>query len=359
MQFEEFKGCMVWWSKREENDQAWKVSAKELLESNCDLDRKNPRGKVDIEHLPPDQLAEDILNKELRIAELMREIFDYNRADGITAGQYDFFGTAIHEITEVMGRVLGVGQQLINNTNTYYPLDLFHYVNVPPEAYQATAGEAFPEAQTAQQAILASGTLVSDELGIPAGSIGVAAVVGPVVTAPEWHVHDFSRGGYFSFDGGTTELADFNPLSSGDAGDWAPSAGNDSFLNVSYPGVINNVTAVDLSVMDILGYDRAPIRHLPVDEIAKVVQGDYFAITRTTLPLDQAITEANLIDAGAHTEAQYINDLLAQAADKTIPAVAVEASMYGAVPTSDEIKCWRRNSSRDRCRMILLLAWTR
>jgi type I restriction enzyme M protein len=74
MQFEEFKGCMAWWTKREENDQAWKVSAKELLDANCNLDRKNPRAKVDFEHLPPDQLADDILKKELRIAELMQEI---------------------------------------------------------------------------------------------------------------------------------------------------------------------------------------------------------------------------------------------------------------------------------------------
>ena len=74
MQFDEFKGCMAWWAKREENDQAWKVSAKDLLDANCNLDRKNPRAKVDFEHLPPDQLADDILQKELRIAELMREI---------------------------------------------------------------------------------------------------------------------------------------------------------------------------------------------------------------------------------------------------------------------------------------------
>lgn len=74
MQFDEFNGCIAWWKKREENDQAWKVPVAELLEANCNLDRKNPRGKVDFEHLPPDQLADDILKKELRIAELMREI---------------------------------------------------------------------------------------------------------------------------------------------------------------------------------------------------------------------------------------------------------------------------------------------
>jgi type I restriction enzyme M protein len=74
LQFDEFKDCIAWWGKRKENDQAWKVPVKELLDANCNLDRKNPRGKVDFEHLPPDQLADDILKKELRIAELMREI---------------------------------------------------------------------------------------------------------------------------------------------------------------------------------------------------------------------------------------------------------------------------------------------
>ncbi|MFT0860259.1 type I restriction-modification system subunit M [Ancylobacter sp. G4_0304] len=74
MQFDELKDCMAWWTQREENDQAWKVPVKELLGVNCNLDRKNPRAKVDFVHLPPDQLADDILKKELRIADLMREI---------------------------------------------------------------------------------------------------------------------------------------------------------------------------------------------------------------------------------------------------------------------------------------------
>ncbi len=74
LQYDEFKPCLAWWGNREENEQAWKISANELLVNNCNLDRKNPRGKVDFEHLPPERLADDILNKELRIAELMREI---------------------------------------------------------------------------------------------------------------------------------------------------------------------------------------------------------------------------------------------------------------------------------------------
>lgn len=74
LQFDEFRDCMTWWKKREEDDRAWKVSARELLDGNCNLDRKNPRIKEDFEHLPPEQLADDILKKEQRIAELMAEI---------------------------------------------------------------------------------------------------------------------------------------------------------------------------------------------------------------------------------------------------------------------------------------------
>lgn len=74
IQFEEFADCLVWWKKREENSRAWKVSVKDLLDSGCDLDRKNPHAKERIEHLPPAQLAESILQKEQRIAEIVNEI---------------------------------------------------------------------------------------------------------------------------------------------------------------------------------------------------------------------------------------------------------------------------------------------
>jgi type I restriction enzyme M protein len=74
MQFEEFAGCLKWWNTREESDRAWKISAGELLATGCNLDRKNPRAKEDITHLPPDQLAASILEKEQRIAEIMDSI---------------------------------------------------------------------------------------------------------------------------------------------------------------------------------------------------------------------------------------------------------------------------------------------
>ncbi len=74
IQFEEFAGCLAWWNNREVNDHAWRVNAADLLANNANLDLKNPSNVTDFEHLPPDQLADDILAKELQIAELIREI---------------------------------------------------------------------------------------------------------------------------------------------------------------------------------------------------------------------------------------------------------------------------------------------
>jgi type I restriction enzyme M protein len=74
IQFEEFAGCVAWWNNREENEQAWKVPADKIAANGYNLDIKNPNAKADFEHLPPEQLADDILQKELRIADVMREI---------------------------------------------------------------------------------------------------------------------------------------------------------------------------------------------------------------------------------------------------------------------------------------------
>jgi type I restriction enzyme M protein len=81
LQFEEFAPCMAWWKNREENDHAWKVTVDDVLKHDesgnlvsANLDIKNPKGKQGFEHLPPEQLADDILKKEQRIAEVMAEI---------------------------------------------------------------------------------------------------------------------------------------------------------------------------------------------------------------------------------------------------------------------------------------------
>ena len=128
--------------------------------------------------------------------------FDYDRSDGITAGQYDFFATVVHELTEVMGRALLVGGNIGSTPNSYLPLDLFHF------------------------------------------------------SGPNTHLFVGSSPGYFSVDNGNTDLDNFNTNPGGDFGDWAASAGANSFLAFSNSGVIDAVTEADLRALDVIGYDR-------------------------------------------------------------------------------------------------------
>ncbi len=74
VQFDEFAPLIEWWARREDNDHAWQVPAAELRAAGCNLDRKNPRAKQDIAHLPPEQLVASILDKERQIVEIMQRV---------------------------------------------------------------------------------------------------------------------------------------------------------------------------------------------------------------------------------------------------------------------------------------------
>jgi hypothetical protein len=122
--------------------------------------------------------------------------FCYNNSAGVPAGQYDFMGVVAHEISEVMGR-------LVPGTPYYTPLGLFDY-SAP-------------------------------------GASNVAA----------------SQAGYFSINGGTTNLNNFNSSAGGDLGDWAGSAGNDAFLAFG-SGAVMPVKSTDLTLMNVIGWNLAP-----------------------------------------------------------------------------------------------------
>ena len=110
--------------------------------------------------------------------------------------------------------------------------------------------------------------------------------------------------------------------------DSAPAIMN-SFAHAS----VNALTRSDIDgIVAIYGPSTASSTNL-----VAAIQNDHLAITRTTVPLMEAITIASSINAGTTTEAAYVNSLLAQVANTTIPAVAVEASMYGVVGTSTEV----------------------
>jgi hypothetical protein len=120
--------------------------------------------------------------------------WDFNQADGISPGAFDFMATAEHEITHALGRVLGL--QFIQ-FGVRDLLDLFDY-----------------------------------------SSPGHLAV---------------SQPGYFSIDGGRTALNHFS--TSGDFGDWSGILGVDANNAIATRGQVNPFTSTDLTEMDVLGFN--------------------------------------------------------------------------------------------------------
>ena len=115
--------------------------------------------------------------------------------------------------------------------------------------------------------------------------------------------------------------------------DSAPAIMN-SFVHAS----VTDLTQSDIDgILAIYGPSITGPSVAATDLSVATIQNDYFAITRTPLSLAEAMTIASSINAGLQTETQYISTLLSQVANTTIPAVAVEASMFGAVGTSFEV----------------------
>jgi type I restriction enzyme M protein len=78
---EELEPCLAWWRNPGENDHAWRVPAKDVLRYDdrgslvsANLDIQNPNRVSDVDYLPPEEIADDILEKEQRIAEIIAEI---------------------------------------------------------------------------------------------------------------------------------------------------------------------------------------------------------------------------------------------------------------------------------------------
>jgi serralysin len=106
-------------------------------------------------------------------------------------------------------------------------------------------------------------------------------------------VEVLSAPAYFSLDGGVTNLADWGQTS--DPSDFINNlkTGIDPF-NESV-GNLGNLTNLDKLITQALGFSATSKGNIsPV-----AIQNDYFGITRLALPLDQATTVANAINAGA------------------------------------------------------------
>jgi autotransporter-associated beta strand protein len=130
--------------------------------------------------------------------------FTFDPNNRAVPGAFDFIGVAEHEISEAMGRIPGLGINF-DGSPDYMPFDLFRFT--------------------------ASGTR-----SMTAGD-----------------------GIYFSLDNGVTNLRNFNsPKGNGsDPQDW-DSAVKDSFNAIAAPSGKFDMSAVDLAVMDVLGYHLNP-----------------------------------------------------------------------------------------------------
>jgi hypothetical protein len=127
--------------------------------------------------------------------------FSYSATAKPASNQYYFIGVAEHEISELMGRM-----SMLDQAPT--PMDLYRY----------------------------SSPGVRD---LTTGGTGSSA--------------------YFSINNGTTNLGTWNnQTSNGDLGDWYPQGpapgGNDAYNDYSNPGVINVVSANDITLMQALGW---------------------------------------------------------------------------------------------------------
>ncbi len=83
IRIEEFEECIKWFklNRRRESERAWRVKATDVIKYDssgailsCDLDLKNPHSEEAIEHLPPEVLVEDILEKHKRIIAVLEEL---------------------------------------------------------------------------------------------------------------------------------------------------------------------------------------------------------------------------------------------------------------------------------------------
>jgi hypothetical protein len=124
--------------------------------------------------------------------------YTFDPTNGVAAGTFDFQAVAAHELDEALGRISGFH----NTTPTFRTVfDLFRY------------------------------------------------------KAPGVLSFGYYDAAYFSINGGKTNLGKFNNTSSGDRGDWLTLATSTDVQDAAiYKGQRKNLTAVDLTGLDVLGY---------------------------------------------------------------------------------------------------------
>jgi type I restriction enzyme M protein len=70
----EFDECCELWADRPVTDQSWMVPVEEVVESDYNLDIRNPAALEALVHRPPMEILESILDREQRIIELVERV---------------------------------------------------------------------------------------------------------------------------------------------------------------------------------------------------------------------------------------------------------------------------------------------
>jgi hypothetical protein len=208
--------------------------------------------------------------------------FTYGNTNDVATGTYDFTNVALHEITEVMGRQILAGGTIGSTANSYDLLDLLHY------------------------------------------------------SAPGTRDFSASTPGYFSVDGGTTNLRAFNTVPGGDPGDWASSAANDAFDAFTHSGTVTVVSSVDLTEMNAIGWNPA-IASEPTDGPSSTPTVVSASAGTASLPALQRTSGGDVIVGGSGSEIISPSTLTGTLASGTPTFVLAGAGNINATGKTGEV----------------------
>ena len=74
IRIEEFDLEKAWWKKREENEYAWKVSINEIKDSEYNLDISNPRSRLEVAELFPQEILSKMIRSHREIGDVLTEL---------------------------------------------------------------------------------------------------------------------------------------------------------------------------------------------------------------------------------------------------------------------------------------------